>query len=58
MVERARIVLACLEGKEIQQVAQETGASVPTGGKWRKRFAAEGRRGTAGSAADGKTSHL
>jgi hypothetical protein len=26
MVERARIVLACLDGKEIQQVAQETGA--------------------------------
>jgi hypothetical protein len=30
MVERARIVLACLEGKEIQQVAHELGTSIPT----------------------------
>ena len=29
-VERARIILACLEGKEIQQVAQELGVSIPT----------------------------
>lgn len=42
MVERARIVLACLEGKEIQQVAREIGASVPTVSKWRKRFAQHG----------------
>src|SRR5664280_950989 len=45
MVERARIVLACLEGKEIQQVAQEVGASVPTVSKWRSRFAQDGVRG-------------
>src|ERR1039457_1562844 len=32
-VERARIVLACLEGKENQQVAQGLGVSVPTVGK-------------------------
>jgi hypothetical protein len=44
MVERARIVLACLEGKEIQQVALEVGASVPTVGKWRSRFARDGIR--------------
>ena len=36
MVERARIVLACLEGKEIQQVARELGVSNPTVSKWRK----------------------
>gem|GEM_PF-4604233 len=30
MVERARILLGCLDGKEIQQVAQDTGASIPT----------------------------
>jgi transposase len=42
MVERARIVLACLEGKEIQQVAHETGASIPTVSKWRQRFSQEG----------------
>ena len=29
-VERARIILACLEGKEIQQVARELGVSVAT----------------------------
>ncbi len=45
MVERARIVLACLEGKEIQQVAQEVGASIPTVSKWRSRFARDGVRG-------------
>ena len=44
-VERARIILACLEGKEIQQVAQELGVSVPTVSKWRKRFALWGLRG-------------
>jgi Homeodomain-like domain len=37
MVERARIILACLEGKEIQQVAHEIGASIPTVSKWRRR---------------------
>jgi transposase len=42
MVERARIVLACLEGKEIQQVAREVGASIPTVSKWRGRFSKEG----------------
>lgn len=44
-VERARIILACLEGKEIQQVAQALGVSVPTVSKWRKRFALWGLRG-------------
>src|SRR5271165_4392767 len=45
MVERARLILACLEGKEIQQVAQQTGSSVPTVSKWRKRFSRHGIRG-------------
>jgi len=45
MVERARIILACLEGKEIQQVAREQEVSVPTVSKWRKRFATDGLRG-------------
>jgi transposase len=44
-VERARIILACLEGKEIQQVARELGVSIPTVSKWRKRFALWGLRG-------------
>ena len=42
MVERARMVLGCLQGKEIRQVARETGASIPTVSKWRRRFAQDG----------------
>lgn len=45
MVERARIILACLDGKEIQQVARATGASIPTVSKWRRRFAQAGLPG-------------
>ena len=30
IVERARIILACLEGKEIQQVARELRVSIPS----------------------------
>src|SRR5580698_1282265 len=37
-VERARIILACLEGKEIQQVARELRVSVPCVSKWCRRF--------------------
>src|ERR1039458_6456762 len=44
-VERARIILACLEGKEVQQVGRELGVSVPTVSKWRKNFALWGLRG-------------
>jgi transposase len=44
-VDRARIVLACLEGKEIQQVAGELGFSIPTVTKWCRRFALWGVRG-------------
>ena len=45
MVERARIILASLEGKEIQQVARELGVSIPTVSKWRKSFALWGLKG-------------
>ena len=44
-VERARIILACLEGKEIQQVAPKLGVSVATVSKWRQRFSLWGLRG-------------
>ena len=44
-MERARIILACLEGKQIQQVARELGVSIPTVAKWRRRFALWGLRG-------------
>jgi hypothetical protein len=44
-VERARMILACLEGKEIQQVARELRVSVPSVSKWRRRFSLWGLRG-------------
>ena len=44
-VERARIVLECLEGKEIQQVARELRVSIPSVSKWRKRFSLWGLKG-------------
>src|ERR1035441_11097776 len=44
-MERAQIILACLEGKEIQRVARELEVSIPTVTKWRKRFALWGLRG-------------
>src|SRR6516164_6917085 len=45
VVERARIILACLEGKEIQQVARELKVSVPSVSQWRQRFSLWGVRG-------------
>jgi len=45
MVERARIILAGLEGKQIQQVARELGVSIPTVSKWRQSFALWGLKG-------------
>src|SRR5262245_33679244 len=45
VVERARMMLACLEGKEIQQVARELKVSVPSVSKWRQRFSLWGLRG-------------
>jgi transposase len=54
MVERVRIVLACLEGEEIQQVAKELGASIPTVSKWRRRFAQDGVRGLRDQPRSGK----
>lgn len=54
MVERARIVLACLKGKEIQQVARDCGVSVPTVTKWRRRFARHGLVGLRDQPRSGK----
>lgn len=45
IVERAQIILASLEGKEIQEVARELGLSIPTVDKWRRRFSLFGLRG-------------
>src|SRR5919109_2596692 len=44
-VERARIILACLEGQEIQEVARELEVSIPSVSKWRQRFSLWGLRG-------------
>src|SRR5437867_8907751 len=53
-VERARIILACLEGEEIQQVARELKVSIPTVTKWRKRFALWRLRGLGDLGRSGK----
>src|SRR5579862_4509180 len=53
-VERARVILACLDGKEIQQVAWELGVSIPTVTKWRRRFALWGWRGLGDLSRTGK----
>src|SRR5450631_4187978 len=53
-VERARIILACLDGKEIQQVARELAVSIPTVTKWRRRFALWGLRGLGDQPRSGK----
>jgi transposase len=53
-VERARIILSSLEGKEIQQVAWELKVSVPTVSKWRQRFSLWGLRGLSDQPRPGK----
>jgi transposase len=53
-VERARIILARLDGKEIQQVARELRISVPTVTKWGRRFSLWGLRGLRDDARSGK----
>jgi transposase len=54
MVERARIILACLDGKEMQRVAKEFWVSVVTVSKWRSRFALFGVRGLQDNLRPGK----
>jgi len=44
-VERARIVLACLNGKRNDEIAAELDIRPGTVGVWRRRFAAEGLKG-------------
>lgn len=45
LVERARIVLLCLEGKRNEEVARELSVRPNTVGIWRKRFAEQGLPG-------------
>lgn len=54
IVERARIILARLEGKEIQQVAREFRVCLPTVTKWCKRFSLWGLRGLRDEGRSGK----
>jgi transposase len=42
LVERAKIVLACLDGKRNDEISRELGVRPNTVGLWRKRFAARG----------------
>lgn len=44
--ERARIVLACADGLSNMGAARSLGVAVKTVAKWRRRFAAEGWRGS------------
>jgi transposase len=55
LVERAKIVLACLEGKRNDAVGHEFGVRPNTVGLWRKRFAAAGLAGLRDRARPGKT---
>jgi len=55
LVERAKIVLACLEGKRNDAVGREFGVRPNTVGLWRKRFAATGLAGLRDRARPGKT---
>jgi len=47
LVERAKIILACLDGKRNDEVSRELGVRPNTVGVWRKRFAARGIAGGA-----------
>jgi hypothetical protein len=50
---RARIVLACAEGRRNWEVARELDVSSHTVGKWRRRFVARGLAGLASDAVSG-----
>ena len=54
LAERARIVLACLQGKRNDMVAREMGVRPNTVGQWRCRFAARGIAGLRDAPRSGK----
>ncbi len=54
LVDRARIILSRLDGKEIQQVARELKVSIPTVTRWCKRFALWGVKGLGDEPRSGK----
>lgn len=57
MALRARTVLACAEGGQIQDVAVKLGARQRTLGKWRRRFAEHRLKVCATRHAAGRASH-
>ena len=57
-VERARIILACLEGKEIQQVARERRVSYPLRFQMAPTLLAMGAERTTRPVAAGQTSQI
>jgi len=54
LAERARIVLACLQGRRNDEVARELGVRPNTVGQWRRRFAAHGIAGLRDEPRSGK----
>lgn len=54
LAERARMVLACLQGKRNDEVAREIGVRPNTVGLWRQRFAARGLQGLRDAPRPGK----
>ena len=54
LVERAKIILACLDGKRNDEVSRELGVRPNTVGVWRKRFAARGLAGLRDQSRPGK----
>ena len=57
MVERARIVLRCIRGDAVQDIARDIGVRPNTVIDWRRRFAAEGLAGLYDRARPGKPKH-
>jgi transposase len=57
LVERARIILGCLEGKAVSAIAQELKVRPNTVIDWRRRFESEGMSGLLDRARSGKPPH-
>jgi FixJ family two-component response regulator len=49
LAERARIILACVDGASNTRIASELGVTTATVGKWRSRFADQRMAGLAGA---------
>ncbi len=56
-VERARIILACLQGHPMQAIARQLHTRPNTVAKWRQRFASHGLAGLGDLPRRGRTRH-